>query len=753
MRRRYLINEIKQNKLENGAITFFLSISALVFGLTIFLFFSLIGSIDNLMEIAKSPDFLQMHSGELDENMVSDFATDQQNIELYQISRFLNLENGNISLNGNSLSDSTQDNGICIQNKYFDYLIDMENEVATVDKGEVYVPVCYRQLYDVSVGNTMSINGYKLVVTGFIRDSQMNSMMASSKRFLVNEEDYENIKEFGSEEYLIEFKLKKGADIGEFSQSYIEAGLPANGPTINYPLIRLMNALSDGIMIMVILIVSIVVLLISLLCIRFILLTSLEKSKKEIGLLKAIGISGKDIQNILIEKYVFLSMAGATLGYIGLVIISKPLGKGIEQLYGSCKNPVIVEIVTLVAVAIVEIIILLSVKRIVKKTEKMSAIQALYGEEKNKNSNTKQQILISAVIAACVFLMILPKNMSSTISSPKFVTYMGIGDGQIRLDIRQTDNLIEKTKMLSSILVQDERVLSFVSLQTKGVEIITSQGEERMINVEVGDHNIFPVKYAIGEAPDRDGEIALSFLNAKELGVGLGDRITIVGDELTEYTVCGIYSDITNGGKTAKAYSIPEKNHDVLWSIFYVSLVDGSDIDSWLTEYELKCVELSSQGAKVVGIQEYVDGTYGQTVLQIANASGLAKVVGVSIILVVVALFLRLLVEQQRNEMSLKKALGLQAKTILIEFLRTNIVFFAVGIVLGVFLGNVAGEAIVATVLKNLGAVGFSFVIDMFGVYMFIPALTGITLVIAAFLGCREISQIKAFECCTSQEV
>ena len=36
-----------------------------------------------------------------------------------------------------------------------------------------------------------------------LRDSQMNSMMASSKRFLVNEADYERLSHLGSEEYLI----------------------------------------------------------------------------------------------------------------------------------------------------------------------------------------------------------------------------------------------------------------------------------------------------------------------------------------------------------------------------------------------------------------------------------------------------------------------------------------------------------------------------------------------------------------------
>ena len=76
----------------------------------------------------------------------------------------------------------------------------MENKRPEVAKGEVYVPAGYRALYDLSVGDFLQIGSCKLKIAGFIRDSQMNSMMASSKRFLVNEADYERIKEQGEEE-------------------------------------------------------------------------------------------------------------------------------------------------------------------------------------------------------------------------------------------------------------------------------------------------------------------------------------------------------------------------------------------------------------------------------------------------------------------------------------------------------------------------------------------------------------------------
>ena len=54
----------------------------------------------------------------------------------------------------------------------------------------------------------------------------MNSTLSSSKRFLVHEHDYAEIKSLGSMEYLIEFRLKDPSEIGSFETAYASAGLP-----------------------------------------------------------------------------------------------------------------------------------------------------------------------------------------------------------------------------------------------------------------------------------------------------------------------------------------------------------------------------------------------------------------------------------------------------------------------------------------------------------------------------------------------
>lgn len=749
MIQRLIWNDVKKNKLLSVATTVFMAVSAMLTALTVVLFTHLLGAIDDLMAQAKTPDFLQMHAGEMNRENIMRFAEGNDSVREWQICRFLNLQNAAISLGHNSLSDSTQDNGLCVQGEKFDYLLDMENKMPQVLPGEVYVPVCYRLLYDLNVGDTMQIGSCNLTIAGFIRDSQMNSMMSSSKRFLVNEEDYEGIREQGEEEYLIEFLLEEGADEGAFATAYAREGLPANGPTVTKPLIRMMNTLSDGMMIFVIFLVSIVVLLISMLCIRFILNICMEKDKKEVGMLKALGIGKREIRRLYFAKYILLSACGAFLGLLTAYFLKNPLVGQMQELYGVSENGWQTGILSAFAVLVTEGIILLSIRHSLKKTENLSVLEALFmAQEEEKQKEWRQYLFIGFVVAACTFLMLVPRNLYSTLSSPKFVTYMGIGDGEIRMDVRQTEDISETTQTLIARLENDVRVEKYALLQTKSYPAFLPDGTSCNLTVETGNHAIFPVSYIKGRAPQEETELSLSSLNAEELGLSVGDslKLLIGGKEVT-YAICGIYSDITNGGKTAKA-GIKDGMKDetpVMWSIVYVSLKPSASRKQWLDEY-------GGVGVEAVDIADYVAETYGQTLQEIKLASNVATGTSVVIIFVVITLFLRLIVERNRYTVSLYKALGFTNGRIKKIYMVKGLLSAAAGVAAGLFLGEILGEGLCGMIIKSLGADGFRFVTDWGKVLFWIPAACLLTADAAVRIGILEIRRIKAFECCMRKE-
>lgn len=746
---RLLWNDIRNHKLLSLSTVIFMAASSLFISLAAVLFAGLLGSVDDLMEKAVTPDYLQMHAGDIQTEKIKMFAREHDAVEKWQVSPFLNLENSSVVLGNRSLADSTQDNGLCMQNDSFDFLLDMNNVCPVVEDGEVYVPVCYRSLYELNIGDKMQIGNEELIVAGFIRDSQMSSMMASSKRFLVSKEDYNRIKKLGEEEYLIEFLLKEKTDIDSFAADYGSAGMYANGPAITKPLIRMMNALSDGIMILVILLVGIGVLLISLLCIRFITALGVEQDRREVGMLKALGIGNKQIRFLYLSKYILFSFVGALLGFLGAGILERPLSEKLRELYGVSNKGLFSVAITILTCILIQAVILFFIRHVLKKIEKMSALEALFPvQTQGKKKERSQYVIIGLVVAACMVLTLIPQNLYSTISSPQFVTYMGIGDAAIRMDVRQSENIGEITENLMEELDCDSDVLKYVALKTVSCPVILADGSQVNLIVEIGDHSVFPVKYAEGRQPQKEGEIALSGLQAQDLGLHVGDKLELIYAGKSKIAVvCGIYSDITNGGKTAKMSNLSSGGNTddrVMWSILYVSIKDNVHTEQWMKKY-------TCPGVDIVDIASYVQGTYGPTIKQIEMAKLVAIGIALLIIMIVVMLFMRLMIEKKRYCISLQKALGFNNVSIRTDYFIHGFVPITVGVLMGVLLGNIFGESICGQILKSLGAYGFHFVIRWEWVILIIIILM-VTAAAAVSFGTLEVKKIKAYECCMRKE-
>ena len=133
----------------------------------------------------------------------------------------------------------------------------------------------------------------------------------------------------GEPEYLIEFKLNENGDSNAVQTAYIEAGLPANGPTVGGQFFMIFNAMSDTAVAMVIILISVLLIIIASLCIRLTFLATIDEDLREIGVMKAIGISKKDIKKVYLNKYRVMSVAAGIIGYL----LSFAVGKSVEREY------------------------------------------------------------------------------------------------------------------------------------------------------------------------------------------------------------------------------------------------------------------------------------------------------------------------------------------------------------------------------------------------------------------------------------
>ena len=427
------------------------------------------------------------------------------------------------------------------------------------------------------------------------------------------------------------------------------------------------------------------------------------------------------------------------------IFLFHPLSSQMQKLYGVSANGLDRYLYAALSAVFVGGVIVLFVLRILRKLNEMTALGVLTGriEEDKKNSN---MLCIMLVTAIAVFLMLIPSNLYSTLSSPEFVTYMGIGNAEIRMDMRQGEGAGEDFETIGKTLSEDKDIKEYALYQTSLIPVRLDDGTTMNMLIEQGDHRSFPVNYSQGCAPAREGEAALSYLLSEELGLYPGDEIFVkTAEEYEKCIITGIYSDITNGGKTAKLYA-EYLNHEenVMWRIAYVTLTDDADREDFTARYAAK-------GAEVTDIVSQVQGTYGPTLHQVWQVSILVKMVSFLIILFVIMMFVRMMIANQRNMISIKKAMGFRSLDIKKSFWKSCVPYTLAGIILGTVCGCTLGEGICGAALKSLGAEGFRFTYNMWSVAMNM-LIGGFAVILAVYLGSNGITSIKAVECCRGGE-
>lgn len=408
------------------------------------------------------------------------------------------------------------------------------------------------------------------------------------------------------------------------------------------------------------------------------------------------------------------------------------------------------------------------VNRVLKRFKKISATEAIrFGISQEKSAVTKgfslwrnrllntnvflgiKDVLVRkrlystmlVVLIISVFIIIVPQNLYNTISSKSFITYMGIGNSDIRIDIQQIDNISEKVDEITKSIKSDKDISKHAVLITKTFQIKKEEGTAESIKIELGDHSIFPVEYSRGSRPLAEDEIALSTINADELGKRVGDKITIMSDgKEKNLTVSGIYSDITNGGKTAKAI-FQDHSDKIMWYIIYGELYDKSLVAEKVTEY--------TEGfkfAKVSGIGEYINQTFGSTMSSVGKASYAAIAIALIITILVTLLFMKMLVTKDRYSLSVMKALGFSNWDIMIQYLSRSALMLILGVVPGIILANTLGEVLAGIVISRFGASSFKFEVNPLFVYLLSPLLMASTVLITTIIGTFDVKQIKITE-------
>lgn len=759
-----LIRDLKKKKTVSAILFAFILLSALLASAGVWLIRELAGATGELLAKSAAPHYVQMHAGTVDARAIERWALETGLVDQHQIVEMVPLEGSHIRLGdgGAPESASVMDFYFVRQNGKFDFLLNLANERVKVAEGEIAVPVYFMKLRNLEIGDRVrvALPGFvrEFTIREFVRDAQMNPSIVHSKRFVVHPADYERLRRHaGNVEYLIEFRLKDAGKIGEFHALYQASDLPKAGPSVDLSLFRMLNALTDGVVAAVTLLVSLLLTLIAMLLVRFTLLSTMEEDYREIGVLKAIGASRRRIRGIYMAKYVAISAAAALCGCIASFPATRLLSADIALYLGKADRGLADCLLPPAAAALVSGLLILFCMLVLRRFHRISAVEALrsgaIGDAKigrarwslhrsrylpipvllglmNVFQRARMFGLLLFVFAASAFLLLAPIHFLNTIKSPDFIAYLGIGRSDLRIDLRQADNMDERFREAVSAIRSDADVARFSPLVTSRFRVLNDDGTVDQLSVESGDFTIFPLAYVQGGAPVRDHDIALSERNAREMGKRVGDTIRLLVDGRERaMVVSGIYQDITNGGRTAKA-RLPHDPDTVLWYTISLDLRPGVDPRAKIAQYEE-----AFKPARVTDLQGYIGQTMGQTIAQLRKLAMLAFAVAIFLSVLMTALFLSLVMAKDRSRTAILRSLGFAHRHIRAQYVTMSLTVLIAGIAAGTILANTLGQSLAGALWSLLGASRIRFVIEPVQAYVVCPLILMLAVAVAAWIG------------------
>jgi len=727
-------NDFKRNKVINLALVLFMMLSTGLAALSMLIAVQTFTSISELYKTAQPPHFLQMHKGEINQEEIDRFMSDYKGVTDWQTITMVNVYGNNLAVIDDEktydLSDSRLDIGLVKQNEAKDLLLNSKHEKVTLYKGEIGIPVLLKDRYNMKIGDLIILTDNDIkrefVIKEFILDSQMNSPLVSSTRILLSDEDFASLQgQVGEKEYLIEAYFTISKEASDFQTAYENAGLPQNGQAVTYTMIFLLSAITDIITVFVMLLVSLLLIFVSFISVKYTIMAALEEDIAEIGTMKAIGIPFVDIRELYLNKYKVLAVVGVIAGYLLALLISGLFIKQINATFGEMRLTPLALILSLVISFLVYLLINNYCKRILKKIKKVTVVDALVsgkgfekanggikdGLYKSKKLSVnwligirevfymfKNWTIVFAIVLITTLMVLVPTNLMNTFEAPEFITYMGSSLEDILIDVEEGGNLETSYVRVKEVLENDHSIENYYEYRRVRVKTTDSDNELMNLNIDCGENAGNDLKYLSGKAPEEEREIAISYLNANEVEKEVGETMVLFFDTEQEFTISGIYQDVTSGGYTAKSKYIFSEL-DAGKYTFSVNLNDNVDVEQKAEEWS----ELLGAGITVDPMEEFINQTLGGVVKQLRTVVFGIILIGASLVILFTILFLKLRIAKDLSEIAVLKAIGFSEHDIKLQYMIKIGSVSITGIIAGIILTDFLGDRLVNAALSISG--------------------------------------------------
>ena len=671
----------------------------------------------------------------------------------------------------------------CLSHQIQRYFDGSDNEITEVADGEVYVRQSLLDNSNAKVGDKVELTVAGITrtftVKDILKDAIFGSRMMGNTRFLISENDYKTFEKAETlESYLFYISFIDTNDIPTLEKELNACdAILLSGDRSLIQFTYIMEMIIAGIL----LVVSVSLILIAVVILRFTISFTISEEFRQIGIMKAIGITNGKIRSLYLVKYLAISVIGAIVG----LALSFPFGSMLLKMVSQSivmDNSGSVLLSIFCAAAVVGIIILfcfLSTRKVKKFTAVDAIRSGVTGERYKKKgvmrlskkpicpvvfmavndilSSPKRFLIMLFTFFVGISMLMVGLNISSTMTSSKMLNW---------INMAQCDAVLVESGTIEKYMVADgrEKLNQKISeiesdLSEKGWEadcfvevlstVIVTKGDTELKTSGTEGVNMTPDEYMYleGTAPQSKNEIAMSYVVADKLGAQIGDTVTVkTPDGETECMITAIYQTMMSLGNNIRLYPGQNYSFQNLVGIndFQVRFHDAPS--SAEIEKRIKTIKEMYPDSNVMNAGDYVDYCVGGVGGVMDGVTGLLLPIIILIDILVAVLMEKSFLTKERGEIAMLKAVGFKNRSIILwQTLRIGIVMIA-AVLLSVALADPIGKLTTGGIFQMMGAKNIIFDMDILKTFVIYPAIILAATVFSVLLIALGICKVNSNE-------
>ncbi len=770
-----LKKDLKRKKTMNMILLIFVILAATFIAGSANNLLTVSSALDSFLEKADAPDYWFASTNAEDIEKFQEFAA--ENGYDYFISRLIQIEPKNVLVEGKKLEYS---NTLALSNLGGIKIFDKDNkEITQINDGEIYVThVMFSSAQnDFHVGGKIVISQGEVekefTIKGYTKDALFGSSMVGMTRFMVSENDadlFDNDKAAVCRS--VEIRTKDAGYRDKFNELGLNTVM-----FVDRAMIKMMYFM-EMLIAAILLVVSVCLIFISMVILRFIIHFTIAEEFREIGVMKAIGIKSSRIRGLYIVKYLAIAVIGTGTG----ILLSIPFSRiMIERV--SAKIVITGDdniFINFGAAILAGATVVLFSYLCTRKIRRFSPIDAIRigetGERFKKKgalhlgsshfpavlflavndifSGFKAYISMIIIFILGTLLVIIPVNTINTLRSDHLITMFNMveSDHIISREMLFNPNEDNEAKIERQFLEVKE-MFAENGIETEVFQEImfrsnVSKGEKRTNSLSFqgrGGVTTDDYVYIEGTPPANVHEVALTYLTAGQIGAKIGDDVEIkVGEDTKVYIVTAITQSLNNMGEGVRFHQDAELDYNYAAGSFGIQVNYRDDPDEDELAARKALLEKLYPDARI-----YTSGGYiGYMIGDVASQVDSVKVLILSIILAINALVAVLMVKsfitREKSEIALLKAIGFHnGFLILWQTLRIGIVLI-LSVLVGALISGPLSTLIITPIFRMMGAYSIQFEIRILEIYVLYPlAVLGVT-ASAAFLSARGLRKISS---------